>query len=254
MKPVRKPDRHRAPARVPFRAALGLALAAGLWLAPRGAVAQPSMSGLSGHWNAPGAELLGDGRLEFGYNSIPKRWAYDHRGLFRNDVYFATLGFLSRVEVSVRVTSLPGFIAFSNVDSASRLTDADRMVSAKVQFLRASGLRPDVAAGVEDLEGTRRFHTAYIVAGRSFPVGSLQLRVDAGLAGPVFRQRTNVTLNGVFGAAELRAAGRVTAGIEYDSEKWNLGLKARGPAGFTARLVWLNARDLSGGFGLGVNL
>ena len=71
---------------------------------------------------------------------------------------------------------------------------------------------------------------------------------------PVFRKRTNVTLDGAFGAVDVWALNRVACGVEYDSEKWNLGLKARGPLGITGRLVWLHARDLSGGFGLSVNL
>jgi len=248
--------RRRGPPR--GRALKGLGLGLAMWAGgacwPGMGAAQVSLTGTSGYWNTPSAQVLEDSRLEFGYNTVSKRWAYDHRGAYRNDIYFATLGFLSRVEISLRVTAIPGLVAFSQQDSTSRLTDSDRMVSARVELLRASGPVPDVAVGIEDLEGTRRFHTGYVVVGRAVQCGWLRLRADAGYAGGVLRPRARVTLDGLFAGAELRAYGRVALVAEYDTEKWNLGLKARGPLGLTGRLAWLNSSILAGGLGVSLNL
>jgi hypothetical protein len=227
--------------------AVGLLVAA---LAAPAARAQVALSGLSGYWNAPAARVLADGAVEMGYNTIPMRWAWDHRGQYRNDVYFGTIGFVPRVEFSFRITSIPGFRTFQDVDSLANYTDADRMLSLKVQLLQQSRVLPDVAFGVEDLQGTRRFHTSYLVAGRSLRAGPVGLRADAGVAFGLLSPRQRTTLDGVFAGLEARPLDVLALVGEYDTEKWNLGFKVRAPLGLTARCVWLGARHISGGVGL----
>ena len=221
-------------------------------LAPS-ARADTGISGLSGHWNTPSAEVLRDGEAEIGYTIIPKAWAWDNRGRYRNDVYFATLGFLPRVEVSARVTSIPGFIGFRPIDSLTTLEDADRMLSAKVQLVRG-GRFPEVSVGLEDFFGTRRFHTGYVVMGRSFSMRSTTIRLDVGYAGRVIRKSTRVTLDGAFVGMDIRPSTWLAFTGEYDTEKWNLGLKLRGPLGLSGRVAWLDAHQLSVGAGLGFQL
>lgn len=223
-----------------------------LALAPP-ARADIGISGLSGHWNTPSAEVLRDGEAEIGYNIIPKAWAWDNRGLYRNDVYFATLGFLPRVEVSARVTAIPGLIGFRPIDSLTTLEDADRMLSAKVQLVRG-GRFPEISVGLEDFFGTRRFHTGYVVMGRSFAMRSTTIRLDVGYAGQVIRKSTRVTLSGAFVGMDLRPTPWLAFTGEYDTEKWNLGFKFHGPLGLTGRVAWLDARQLSVGAGLRLQL
>ena len=224
-----------------------------LWVIPETARAQAGLSGLSGFWNAPSAELFRDGKVELGYNIIPKEWAYDSRGEFRNDVYFATLGFLPRIEISARVTVLPGSRIFTDLDPGSRLTDADRMMSGKLLLLEQKGSIPDLALGIEDPFGTRRFHTAYLVAGREFRRNRTRARVDVGYASPVLRTRAH-TIRGGFGGADVSPLKPLSVVLEYDTEKWNLGIKARGPFGLTAKVAWLDLRRISGGASLRVTL
>jgi hypothetical protein len=235
---------------------LGLLALAGAWvlLVPGAGRAEVGMSGLSGYFNAPSAEVLKDGTVEMGYNMFARDWAYDHRGRYSNNAYFATLGFLPRVEVMVRVTALPGFIAYAVEDTASKLTDADRMWAGKAQLIRGSGFLPDVAVGAEDPLGTRRFHAVYLVAGRRLKIAGAEVRVDAGVAPRLLRRVTNYTLHGGFGGIEIRPIRYVALVAEYDSEKWNVGLKAATPLGLTGRLVWLHARTLSGGLGISFRL
>lgn len=215
---------------------------------------QVGISGVLGHWNTPSAEVLRDGGLEFGYNIIPERWAWDHRGQYRNDIYFVSVGFLPRIEVSARVSVIPGFTAFGQIDPQSRYTDADRMFSAKIQLVRHSSAVPDVTVGLEDFFGTRRFHTGYVVAGKNFDARGIRLRVDAGYAGKILRPSTRVTLDGAFIGADLRPVKWLGLVGEYDTEKWNLGFKVRAPFGFTGRVAWLNCRQLSAGVGMSIQL
>ena len=230
------------------------ALATLLLLWPAAGRAQVGMSGLSGYINVPSAEVLQDGTLEFGYNVFAQRWAYDHRGRFSNNAYFATLGFVPRVEAMVRVTAVPGLISYTEEDSSSNLTDADRMWAGKWQVVRGSGLAPDVAVGTEDPLGTRRFHAIYVVAGRRLRVAGAEFRVDAGVAPRLVKHVTNYTLHGGFAAAEVRPIPWAAFAAEFDTEKWNVGFKARAPLGLTGRLVWLNGRTLTGGLGLRLRL
>ncbi len=216
--------------------------------------AQVGISGVLGHWNTPSAEVLRDGELEFGYNIIPERWAWDHRGQYRNDIYFASVGFLPRIEVSARVSAIPGFLAFGQIDPQSRYADADRMFSAKIQLVRHSSLAPDVTVGLEDFFGTRRFHTGYVVAGKDFEARGIRLRVDAGYAGRVLRTASPVTLDGAFIGADLRPVRWFGVVAEYDTEKWNLGFKVRAPFGITGRAAWLNGQQLSAGAGMSIQL
>lgn len=216
--------------------------------------AQVSMTGLSGYFNTPSAEVLRDGTLEIGYNVFARQWSYDHRGIYSNNAYFATLGFLPRVEVMVRVTALPGYISYTESDSLSNLTDADRMWAGKIQVVQGSRWIPDVALGLEDPLGTRRFHAVYLVAGRRFRFAGMGARVDGGVTARLLRRVSNYTLSGGFGAFELRPAKFVALLAEYDTEKWNVGLKLSAPPGLTARLVWLNARTFTGGLGLTAHL
>ncbi len=220
----------------------------------RPAGAQLNLHGLSGAFNTPSAEVLGDGWAEIGYNSVPKHWAWDSRGLYRNDAYFGTVGFLPRVEVSFRVTTIPGFRKFAFVDSLSTYTDADRMLSGKVQLLKAGEILPDVAFGLEDVSGTHRFHAEYLVAGRGFDLAGTRVRLDAGWSGAALSTNGTQTLQGGFAGMEVRPARFLAFVAEYDTEKWNLGFKLRGPFGVTGRLVWLHGTDPSGGFGLSMKL
>ncbi len=235
----------------------GMVLAAALvglvWASGR-ALAQVNLSGLSGYWNSPSAQVLGDADAEVGYNTIPKRWTYDHRNEYRNDVYFATVGFIPRVEVSARVTAIPGFYKFQGIDSLTRYSDADRMLSGKLQVVRGRRWIPDLTLGVEDPFGTRRFHTSYVVAGRSFRFGTTHVRADAGYAFILPRNVAGHTLKGGFLGVDARFIDALGLVAEYDSEKWNLGVKLRAPLGLTGRLVWLNAQSLSGGVGLHLKL
>jgi len=235
------------------RRLLWLVAAAGLLGASPGR-AQVGMSGLSGYFNTPSAEVLRDGTAEIGYNVFAKGRAYDHRGQYSNNVYFATLGFLPRAEVMVRITALPGFISYTAEDSASRLTDADRMWAGKVQLIRGKGLLPDVAMGAEDPVGTRRFHALYVVAGRRGRIGGIEVRVDAGVAPRLLHRVTNYTLHGGFAGFEVRPVKYGAVIAEYDTEKWNVGLKVHTPLGLTGRIVWLDAKTLSGGVGFSIRI
>jgi len=227
----------------------GLAEAAGTTFGNRATSASTdqdpwvSFTGMTGFVNTPWAGVVADRGLQFGYADIPRRWAYDHRGTNDNQVFYATLGFLPRVETAFRWTRIPGYHSFEEIVPDSRLVDMDRMASARLSLLTPRPGRPGVALGIEDAHGQRRFHSTYAVAGLPFAVGGALGRLAAGYGFRMFPARRRV-LDGTFGAAELAPWRWIRTQLEYDSEKWNAGLGLSPWAGLRLSAALLHFESL----------
>ena len=207
---------------------------------PASAMEWVSFSGMTGFIQTPWAGVLADRRLDVGFDFMPRKWAYDRRGINDNQIFYGTFGFLPRVETSIRWTRIPGYHSFEDVVPDSRLVDIDRMVSGRLLLLEPANLRPGLAIGVEDPIGFRRFHSTYAVAGLPMKLGTLPARASIGYGFKVFEDVVRRTLDGGFGAAELSATPWARIQVEYDSEKWNAGLGLAPGAGFQVRTALLN--------------
>ncbi len=207
-----------------------------------------SFTGTTGFVNTPWCDVMSDRAVEVGYNRIPKEAAYDHRGSYRNDVYYAALGFLPRLEVGMRWTVLPGLKTFGDEIPDSRLTDSDRMLSGRLGLLAPRPRRPGLAVGIEDASGTRRFHSTYVVTGIPYEYQRLQSRLSLGYA-PRVLTASRRTLDGAFGAVEVTLWRPVAATLEYDSEKWNTSLGINLGFGLRARAALLDSKHASIGGG-----
>ncbi len=212
-----------------------------------------NLTGVTGFVNTPWAGVVADRRLEAGYNHIPRTWAYDHRGTHNNEVYYLTLGFLPRAEASVRWTVLPGLKSFTEEVPGSPLTDTDYMASGRISLVAPRPNRPGLALGIEDVKGTRRFHSEYAVTGLPWQIGLMQGRLSIGYAFDVLGAARR-TLDGTFGAFEWSPWRRLATQVEYDSEKWNLGVAVPAPFGIRFRAAWLHMQSFSVGAGLGCSL
>ncbi len=210
-------------------------------------------TGMTGFVNTPWAGVIEDRRVEAGYTHVPKRWAYDHRGRNDNEIYYVTLGFLPRTEASVRWTVIPGYRSFEEEVSDSRLTDTDYMASGRLCLVEPATNRPGLSLGIEDARGTRRFHSTYAVAGMPWRIESLRGRASMGYAFKAL-EASGRTLLGTFGAFEISPLRFLAAQIEYDTEKWNLGLAVPAPYGIRFRAALLDMRTLSVGVGYGRGL
>jgi hypothetical protein len=199
-------------------AALALILLCSGW---EGACARRlSISGTSGLLMTPTTNLVEDRDVVAGVSFVDKKWAVNKRDEYDNLAYFVTMGFLPRVEVSIRLTVLPGS---RFVPGAAERSIKDRMVSAKALLVREKGRRPSLAVGSEDFTGTRRYHTLFAVMGKRFefgPGGDFEVHVGAGAD---WVDAVNYPLDGVFGGVSKRLweGGELLA--EYDTEKVNVG-------------------------------
>ena len=216
-----------------------------------------SMVGTTGFINTPWAGVMGDQEIEFGYNLYPKEASYFGRPgsdplnptkEFPNEVYYASLGFLPRVEVGLRWTVVPGLHPFKDLVPESPTVYSDRMFSGRVEVLKARPGRPGLALGVDDARGTRRFHSTYGVLGLPFDIYHLQNRVTLGYAPSAFKASRR-SLEGVFGALEVTVRRSVAVALEHDTEKWNSMLGINLGFGLRARAALLDLEHLGIGVG-----
>jgi hypothetical protein len=212
-----------------------------------------SFAGMTGFVNTPWAGVLSDRTFETGFASVPRAWAYDHRGENENQLFSATLGFLPRVETALRWSRIRGYHSFQEIAPDSRLVDIDRMASARVSLLPPREGRPGLAVGIEDAHGNRRFHSTYAVTGLPFAFAGVRARVAAGYGFRMFGAMRRV-LDGAFGATELAPWPWLRAQLEYDTEKWNAGLGLSPWAGMRLRAALLNGESLSLGAGWSLTL
>jgi hypothetical protein len=194
-----------------------------------------------------------DRAAEAGWNWVPRRWAYDLRERHDNHVLYTTMGFLPRTEMTLRWTVFPGYRSFQDEVPDSRLTDTDEMVSFRLQLLEPRIGRPGLAIGIEDMVGTRRFHSTYGVAGLPWRIQGMHGRATLGYAF-VALDATRHVLDGPFGAVEWSPWDRLALQVEHDSEKWNVGLAVTPAFGLRLRAALLDATTLSVGGGFAVTL
>jgi hypothetical protein len=205
-------------------------------------------TGVSGFIFTPWANTLSDRTISVDYTQVPKKWAYDFRGQSVNQAYSLTIGLIPRVEASLRFTRLPGIQGgLADIDNIIT-TDTDHMASGRLALLIPRGWRPGLAIGAEDIGGTRRYNSSYIVTGVANEIKNVQTRFSVGYAPHVFRAPRHV-LDGGFGAVEMSPWRVVAARLEYDSEKWNVGIGAALPFGLRFRAAALNLETLSVGVG-----
>lgn len=205
-----------------------------------------AQTGMTGFINTPWAGGLPDRSIELGCGSVPKEASWDGRGQYPNEPWHLTIGLLPRVEVALRFTRVPGLVTLNPDPDNELTTDTDHMASGRLTLLTPKQGRPGVAVGIEDVEGTRRFHATYVVAGLPFAILSVQNRFSLGYAPSVLTAARHV-LEGGFGAFEVSPWRAVAARVEYDTEKWNAGIGVGLKYGLRLRASALDLKSLSFG-------
>ncbi|MGH2569573.1 MAG: YjbH domain-containing protein, partial [bacterium] len=204
-----------------------------------------SLHGMSGLVLTPTAEVTQDATVRLGYSFMDQKWVPHGRGEFDNEIYFLDFGFLPRVEATVRATVLPG----SRLTRFDEAPIVDRMGSVRLQLLRPSRV-PALAVGIDDVRGTRFYHSLYVVGTQrvAFDVARLDLRLSAGYGSRAL-EANNYLLDGVFGGLEARVFRTVSFVGDYDTEKWNAGVRLLLFRRISAHLAWLDLEIPAGGVG-----
>lgn len=205
--------------------------------------ARPALGGMTGLLHVPTAHVTREGTLHAGYMHHDRSFSYEGRGVLDNRVYFVNTGLFPHVETTLRATVTPGEYLIDDVP----VDAADRMFSVRVQSPWPHR-GPVLAAGADDVRGTRRFHSLYFVAtqGVEFDFTPLAAEVTCGfglrtLAAPRY------LLDGVFGGIQIRATPWAVGLAEYDSEKWSGGVRFVLFSRLSTTVALLNFEKLSGG-------
>lgn len=213
-----------------------------------GEVQWVNAGGVTGFIFTPWAGALAERTISLSYTDVPAKWSYSGRGVYVNQAYAMTIGLLPRIEATVRFTRIPGDFGFLDDVDNQLTTDTDHQANGRLVVLTPRNGRPGLALGVEDVSGTRRFHSTYAVVGMPLKIKLMQTRFSLGYAPRVFTAALHV-LDGGFGAIEVSPWRAVAARVEYDSEKWNVGSGVVLPLGLQFRVSALNLETLSVGAG-----
>ena len=204
----------------------------------------PALHGMTGLINTPTAYTLPSGALRVGFGWYDKEWAYHARGLSDNYHYFLTFGFVSRVEVSIRASYFPD----DYLETPEEKGTVDRGGNARFQAITEGPHRPAIAVGIDDIRGTRRFHALYAVGSKTFSAKSdfFRVGVSAGYGSRALDAKTYV-LDGIFGGAEFSVGRYGSLALDYDTEKWNTGIRVYAFQHLTAYVAFLHWEAPAGG-------
>jgi hypothetical protein len=208
---------------------------------PAGRIPGGALHGMTGLVNVPTAEMLPDGVVRFGAGLVDREWAYQGRGDMDNEVWFLAIGFLPRVEASIRATVLPELSLLESQETPA----VDRLASARILLRAEDGMVPAVAAGIDDVRGTRLFHSLYVTATKTLREGAPAIRGTLGYGADPIEANLHV-LRGAFGGVEVEVRPWARALLDFDTEKWNSGVALTAFGRLSSQLVLLHLDTPSG--------
>jgi hypothetical protein len=189
-------------------------------------MASMSMVGTTGLVCIPTACIIPDGKLALGvaYTDAQYGWYSPKYTQVAYYAIYATIGYLPFLEVSLRVTQFPGLLEPKNYGSAK-----DRMASVKLRIMKENRYFPSVALGICDIYGRElKFNAQYIVVSKSidFPLlGSIGIHIGHAPNPIKSKKIKHYSMEGAFAGIEKVLCPYLTAMLEYDSRKYNIGLK-----------------------------
>lgn len=229
-----------------MRALTSLALAAALSGLAGDETHAQALTGTMGLVAVPTAEMPADGALAAGLNLV----ARGHHGYALPGhadepllVQYLGVGFLPFVEVGLRLTRMV---------NVPRQALGDRMVSIRVRLVEEGAYAPAVVLGAHDLTGTRFFHSIYLVGSRHLGElpGAGRAGAHLGYGGDLLGLEPRwVQFDGVFGGLSLEPHPSFMLMAEHDTERVNVGTRARILGRVTLLVSVQGMSALSGGIG-----
>lgn len=206
---------------------MSVILIAGLWLSGVGDLKGQSITGMTGLFHIPTAEMMPDKTVMFGYTHLPMEVSTYSPDRYDNRLAYATVTFLPRLEVMFR---------YSYDLGAPRGTDIslfmDRMVAGRVLILKESKYLPALLFGMNDpgfdvsVITNNYFGVNYFVASKNINPFGFNLGLHSGMAFNLFEEEIQ-TMNGLFGGISVSHSKTPWADliVEYDSRRINTALK-----------------------------
>ena len=215
-------------------------------------MASMSMVGTTGLVCIPTAQVIPNGKMTLGMAYTDAKYS-DYIPGYKQIAYFATFGYLPFLEIGLRLTQLPDFMAREAYGSTK-----DRMVSAKLRVIKESHLIPSLVLGIHDLYGNGIFNAQYLAMSKSMDLPILRLMsIHIGYSSNIIKYNKvkNYSMEGAFAGIEKVFCKYLTAMLEYDTQKYNFGLKIS-PLGdkIYIDVAILGLDRISGGMNFSFNL
>lgn len=199
-----------------------------------GAFAQ-SLTGTTGLYTIPTAELLEDREIAFGVSFFDKKYT----GYAHNDydelAYYTTVGFLPFLEVGLRMTWLidyPEYNPEKGIDRGQGL--GERMPSVRLRLLKEGKTFPAVVVGVHDFisiygtsDSETNYNALYLVTSKNYTIHHemiQQIGLHLGYGSDMMDAHYHQFV-GLFGGVSINPLDFLRLMVEYDAERFNGGVQ-----------------------------
>lgn len=215
-----------------------------------------SISGTTGLFHIPTAEMMPDKTVMIGYTHLPKEVTTYRPGQYDNRLGYATVTFLPRLEVMFRYTYDLGAPRGPDISLFM-----DRMVAARVLLLKQRRYLPAVVFGMHDpglsvdLAANSYFGANYLVASKMLQPFGFILGLHSGLAFDLLGEETQ-TMKGLFGGLSVShsAIPWATAMVEHDSNRLNAAVKLLFMGHLQVMAGLMDMQYPAGGIGMQIQL
>jgi hypothetical protein len=187
-----------------------------------------SLTGTTGYFNIPSADLYPDKTMYAGASFLNKQYVEWSNNEYTAMPVFATVTFVPFMEISIRFTRALGREDYSS-------TVGDRMASARFRPLKEGTYWPSVVIGFQNFFTTlgtgeaSHFNSTYIVASKNFRPAKIlhNIGLTAGYGSEIFTS-ADYQFIGFFGGIKFsfKKLEFLELMVEYDADKWNAGARA----------------------------
>lgn len=188
-----------------------------------------SLTGTTGYFNIPSAEIHPDRTIFFGTNLMNKTYKEWGNPDYHAMNFVVTTTFVPFVELSIRYSRM--------IDLPSSLyesTVGDRMMSARFQPIKEGKYYPSVVIGFQNFFTTlesgnaSHFNSTYFVLTKNFKIPSFIERVGLTAGhGTELLTSADYQFIGLFGGINISPKNMeyLELMLEYDADKWNAGMR-----------------------------
>lgn len=179
-----------------------------------------TITGPSGLFTIPTAEVLSDKNISIGVNFLDKKYVEYSNYNYDIATVNIVIGFLPFLELTGRVTRGLNLISYS----------MDRYIGLKFKIKGEEKYWPSIAVGLNNPfntgESAKHFNSTYLVLTKTIALNNLlrEVKVTLGYGSDIVNA-VNYQFVGIFGGIDLSFADYIDLLAEYDGDRFNGGVR-----------------------------